>query len=375
MATLAWKNLFHDKIRLAVTLIGVVFALVLILVQFGLFLNFLETSANIVDHSGADLWITAPQIPHVNGGTPLAESNRWKAMEVPGVDRVEKYMLAWVSWKLPTGGQEVVELAGIPLDSGMGAPWNLVRGSLNELRGENSVIVDELYLQKLGVHGVGDMVEISGRRAKIVGLTRGIRSFTTSPFVFTSFKNSLNYTPLVAGNQTIFFLVRAKSGFSLSSVKSALKQRLPDLDIYTNEEMRSKTQKYWVFETGAGITTLLGALLGLSVGVVVVAQTIYAATVDHLREFGTLKAIGATNFRIYQVILTQAALSAAMGYAVAIGIAKFVADQTEKGSTPILLPPSVAVGTFGVALLMCMSASVISIRKATRIDPAMVFRG
>jgi len=107
----------------------------------------------------------------------------------------------------------------------------------------------------------------------------------------------------------------------------------------------------------------------------VVAQTIYSATVDHIREFGTLKAMGAANARIYEVILSQAAMSGAMGYAAAIVIAYFVARASDAGNAPVLLPPIVAAGTLLLALGMCMSASVISIRKATRIDPAMVFRG
>ncbi|MBX5496019.1 MAG: FtsX-like permease family protein, partial [Bryobacteraceae bacterium] len=195
------------------------------------------------------------------------------------------------------------------------------------------------------------------------------------PYIFTSFKNALNYTPVLQPDETIFFLVKTKPGADIEAVKRALQERLPNLDVYTNREMSRKTQVYWVLETGAGVTTMAGALLGLVVGIVVVAQTIYAATVDHIREFGTLKAIGATNGRIYQVILLQAALSAAMGYAVAISIAKVIADSTSSGNVPILLPPEVAVAAFIVALAMCMGASVISIRKATRIDPALVFRG
>ena len=106
-----------------------------------------------------------------------------------------------------------------------------------------------------------------------------------------------------------------------------------------------------MFETGAGVTTLLGAVLGLIVGIVVVAQTIYAATVDHIREFGTLKAMGASNGHIYRVILKQAALSAVMGYAMAIVIAESVSRGSDSGSAAILLPPEMAAGMFVVAVV------------------------
>lgn len=374
MWTLAWKNLFHDRVRLVVTLVGIVFALVLILVQFGLFLGFMDTSANIVEHSGADLWISAPGIPHVNGGTAMTENYRWKALAVPGVERVDRYGLFFVPWKLPSGAVESVQASGFELDSGMGGPWNVTQGSVDALRGEDTVMIDELYAAKLGVTHLGQTVEISGRRARVVGYTHGIRSFTTAPYVFTSFKNAQNYLALNE-KDTIFFLVRIAPGADIHAVKAGLRQALPSLDIHTNTEMHHKTQFYWVFGTGAGVTTLMGAVLGLIVGIVVVAQTIYSATVDHIREFGTLKAMGATNGRIYSVILTQAVLSAAMGYAVAIGIGYFVSRASDTGNAPIALPPEMALGTLLLAVLMCMGASVISIRKATRIDPAMVFRG
>ncbi|MEQ1949654.1 MAG: FtsX-like permease family protein [Bryobacteraceae bacterium] len=374
MVALAWKNLFHDRVRLVVTLVGIVFALVLILVQFGLFLGFMETSSNIVGYSRADIWIAAPKIPHVNAASVLDESKRFVALSVPGVATVDRYALAFNPWKLPSGAQELVQVVGYNLSTGLGGPWNITQGSVDELRAEDTVMIDELYADKLGVKKLGDTAEIANKRVKVVGFTRGIRSFTTAPYAFTSFKNAQNYTH-IEEDQTFYFLVKAAPGVAVAELKKALQERMRGVDIYTTEEMRRKTQNYWVFETGAGITTLIGSVLGLIVGIVVVAQTIYSATVDHIREFGTLKAMGASNKDIYAVILTQAAISAAMGYAIAVVIAKFVAQGSESGSAPILLPDSVAAGTFLLALAMCASASILSIRKATQIDPAMVFRG
>lgn len=374
MTTLAWKNLFHDKVRLAVTLTGIVFALVLIIVQFGLFLGFLDTTANVVVRSGVDLWLTAPGVPHVNGAAAFPEKRRYKALAVDGVERVERFALQFSQWKLPAGSQESVQVTGFDLDGGMGGPWNIIAGSIEDLRGEDTIIVDQLYLEKLGVKGVGDSIEINQRRARIVGLTQGIRSFTTSPYVYTSFKNGQNYT-LLKEDETYFLLVKAKPGVDLQKLKADLRTAIPDVDVFTNDEMRDRTQSYWLFTTGAGVTTLMGAVLGLLVGIVVVAQTIYSATVDHIREFGTLKAMGARNSYIYRIIIEQALISATMGYSLALVAGWFVAKSSETGSAAILLPPEMAVGLFFLALAMCIVASVISIRKATSIDPAMVFKG
>ncbi len=374
MFRIAWRNLFHDKVRLIVTLTGIVFALVLIAVQFGLFLGFLETSSNIVARNEADLFIAAPEIPHVNGGAPIPESRRFRALAVPGVAEVAKYSLLFVVWKLPTGAQESVQVVGFEPGSGLGGPYDIVAGDVNELRNDDTVFVDEIYLPKLGIQGIGDSVEIFGRRARVVGLTRGILSFTTAPYVFTSFKNAQNYQRL-GNDETMFLLVKTKPGANVARVQADLKRSISGVDVYTREELRQKTMNYWVFSTGAGTTTLMGAVLGLIVGIVVVAQTIYSATIDHIREFGTLKAIGARNSHIYRVILSQSALSAVFGYAFGISAAKLVSLATEGSNVPILLPLETAIGIFAMTILMCLTASAISIRKATSIDPAMVFRG
>jgi putative ABC transport system permease protein len=130
-----------------------------------------------------------------------------------------------------------------------------------------------------------------------------------------------------------------------------------------------------MFGTGAGITVLIAAFLGLLVGVVVVAQTIYSATVDHIREYGTLKAMGASNFYLYRVIITQAFLSGLIGYAVGMSVALIVSYISLQGTTAIILPKELIGGLFVLTILMCISASVVSINKVTRIDPAMVFKG
>ncbi|MBL8236920.1 MAG: ABC transporter permease [Bryobacterales bacterium] len=374
MNILAWKNLLHDRVRLVVTLTGIVFALVLIAVQFGMFLGFLDTSANIVEHNAAELWISAPGIPHVNGGSPIAEAKRWKAMQVEGVEKAVSFTLFFLNWKLPNGAFESCQIAGFDLDSGLGAPWNVVAGSVEDLRGEDTVFVDELYKKKLGVSKVGDTLELNGKRARVVGFTRGIRSFTTAPYVFTSFKNAQTYMRL-REDETIFILVKTKPGADVAAVKAGLQATVAGVEVFTHQEMLERTQAYWVFGTGAGTTTLMGAVLGLLVGIVVVAQTIYAATIDHLKEFGTLKAMGATNGQIYRVIILQAVLAAVMGYGLGITIALFVVNSTSDTDLLIKLPAEAAMGIFGLTLFMCMSASLLSIRKATTIDPAMVFRG
>ena len=376
MALLARRNLFHDRTRFAVTLTGIVFALVLIIIQFGLFLGFTTTTSNNIDHSGADIWIVFHGVGYFDTGRMFSERKFYEVLSVPGVRQAEKYIQNFAYWKKPDGGVENVQVIGFHPGSGLGEPWNVVEGSVLAVKLEDGVIVDELYKEKLGVSKIGDRVEIGDHRARVVGFTRGIRSFTTSPFVYTSFKNALNYTrPEAREDQLAYILVTVAPGVRSREVLESLRARLTDVDIYTREEFSRRTRFYWMFTTGAGLAVLTAALMGLVVGVAVVAQTIYAATMDHIREYGTLKAMGATNGYLYRVLIEQAAWSAVLGYAFAMFAAHFIVEASEKGGALILLPPAMKIAMLVLAVFMCIAAALVSINKVTRIDPAMVFRG
>jgi len=376
MALLARRNLFHDRIRFAVTLTGIVFALVLIIIQFGLFLGFTTTTSNNIDHSGADIWIVFHGVGYFDTGRMFSERKFYEVLSVPGVRQAEKYIQNFAYWKKPDGGVENVQVIGFHPGSGLGEPWNVVEGSVLAVKLEDGVIVDELYKEKLGVSKIGDRVEIGDHRARVVGFTRGIRSFTTSPFVYTSFKNALNYTrPEAREDQLAYILVTVAPGVRSREVLESLRARLTDVDIYTREEFSRRTRFYWMFTTGAGLAVLTAALMGLVVGVAVVAQTIYAATMDHIREYGTLKAMGATNGYLYRVLIEQAAWSAVLGYAFAMFAAHFIVQASEKGGALILLPPAMKIAMLVLAVFMCIAAALVSINKVTRLDPAMVFRG
>ncbi|HUI51038.1 MAG TPA: ABC transporter permease [Terriglobales bacterium] len=376
MALLARRNLFHDRIRFAVTLTGIVFALVLIVIQFGLFLGFATTTSNNIDHSNADLWIVFHGVTYFDTGRMFSERKFYEVLATPGVQQAEKYIQNFANWKKPDGGMENIQVIGFHPGSGLGEPWNLVAGDVLDVKQEDGVIIDELYKEKLGVVKIGDRVEIGDHRARVVGFTRGIRSFTTSPFVYTSFKNSLDYTrPEAREDQLAYILVKAAPGVSPEQLKRDLRARVTDVDIYTRGEFSRRTRFYWMFTTGAGLAVLTAALMGLVVGIAVVAQTIYAATMDHIREYGTLKAMGATNGYLYRVLIEQAVWSAVLGYGLAMLISHFIVQASEKGGALILMPLSMKFGMLFLAVLMCITAALVSINKVTRIDPAMVFRG
>ena len=374
MPPLAQRNLVHDKVRLTVTLTGIVFAVILIVVELGLFVGFTVTTSSIIDHSQVDLWIVSRGTPYIEQGAAFSERKLYQVLATPGVATAEKYIVHFTQWKRPDGAEESVQVVGFNPYSGVGGPWNVVAGDIQDLKTPDAVMLDELYKEKLGVTRIGETFELNGRRARVVGFTRGIRAFTTTPYVFTSFKNAQAYSNL-AEDQTYFILVRVQPGTRIPDLQNQLAERVKDVDVLTTAKFSRMTRIYWMFTTGAGVAVLIAALLGLVVGVVVVAQTIYATTMDHIREYGTLKAMGAPNSYIYRVIITQAGISAVVGYVLAMFLSVFIVRASESAGAAILLPWQMAIGLFFITLLMCVSAAMVSINKVTSLDPAMVFRG
>ena len=374
MPPLARRNLFHDKVRLAVTLTGIAFSVVLMVVQWGLFRGFSLSTTNVIDHSGADLWMTARNTSYLEQALPFNERKYYQVLATPGVAKAAKYIVHWAIWKEPDGHSESVAIVGCDPDVPLGVPWGMVAGDAQQLKQPNAVIVDRIYVGKLGAPAIGSRAELNGYRARVVGFTNGIHAFTTSPYVFTTFKNALDYTGF-SDNQMNFVLVKAAPGVDIKKLKADLRARLPDNDVYETAEFSAMTRHYWMFTTGAGVAVLMAAVLGLIVGVAVVAQTIYATTMDHIREYGTLKAMGAPNRYVLGVIMTQAAIAALLGYAVGMAVSLFVVRGGETGGAYILLNWQTAAGLLLLTVGMCVTAAIVSVNKILSLDPAMVFKG
>lgn len=370
---LAWRNLSHDRARFVVTLVGVLFAVLLMGVELGLLLGFARTTSGLVDHTAADLWVTPAGTTNVDIAGRLDEQHRFEALAVPGVAAVDRLMMQFAFWRKPDGGTESVSIVGFSLASGQGRPWNLVEGRLEDLQQDDAVIIDRLYAGKLGVTALGQTVEINNRRARVVGFTAGIRTFTQSPYVFTTHRNAQHFT-FFRPDQTTYLLVTLARGADAARARDALQARLGRVDVWFAADFARAAQRYWLITTGAGSALLLAALLGLIVGIVIVGQTLYATTVDRLPEYATLRAMGAPNRYLYHVILKQAAISAVFGFAGGMLLVGLVVVASAGSTVAVAMPPSLIGVLALLTLCMCALGALISIRRVTRIDPTSVFQ-
>lgn len=372
-AVLAWRNLTREHVRFAVTVVGVVFAVVLMAIQTGLLYGFATTASSLIDRAGADIWIAAHGVQNVDQTVAIDQSYRFRAMDVDGVASAEKYIVGYGDWRRPDGGSESVIMVGFDLATGTGGPWQVVAGSIADLREPDAVMIDELYRDTLGITELGQTVEIGGRRARVVGFTRGIRTFTQSPYVFTSFKNAQSFSGL-SERQTSYVLVRLAPAADEGNVARELRAKLSDADVMTASAFSSRTRNFWLLTTGAGVAVLTAAFLGLLVGLVITGQTLYAETIDRLPQYATLRAMGAPPRYLCGIVVRQALMSGGLGYAVGITLAAGLVFLGRDGSAALLLPPGLAVLLGLITLLMCLGGAVLSIRKIMRLEPMSAFR-
>jgi putative ABC transport system permease protein len=375
IALIAWRTLTHDRTRLAVTLIGIVFSVVLVGMQVGLLLNFVNTTSIIPTSSQADIFVTAPGVSSAEISTPQNERRRYQVLGVPGVAVAESYIVDFTFWKRPNGVRESVILIGVAPDATMGLPW-LLEGDVDGrrlLEFPDGVIVDRLYFEKLGVTAIGEMFEINGVRARVVGFTKGVRTFVQSPYIFTSLANARRIMGM--GDKHIsYVLVKAEPGVAIAKLVADIQAHIPDSTVRTTRDFAHGSSYYWLFTTGAGASLIISAVLGILVGCVVVTQTLYANTIDRLPEYATLRAIGGGPGYLYSIVIGQAALAALIGYLIGLAIVLVLVYLGRDASAAPVMPPwlmgVLAVNTFAV----CLIAATVSLGRLNRIDPAQVFK-
>ena len=370
--TLASRNLFHDTLRFVATMVGIVFSVVLVLVQMGLFFGFGHMVTTMIDHAATDLWVVPKNVKCFEDPSLIDLKLRNKIATLDGVATVVPLVIGFSDWRLESGEMTPVFVVGSDLRDGAMQPWNLVEGNVQALSQGFSVAVDRSYFDRLGVTGIGSQAEIRGKKVKVVALTDGIRSFTTTPYIFVDAKNARGFTG-TPGDRASDLLVRLKPDADRGTVVQAIRGQIGDAEVLTTDEFRKRSRSFWLFGTGAGAVLFAGALLGVIVGTVIVAQTLYSSTKDHLNEFATLRAMGSSNGYIYHVIIYQALINAVVGFAIASGIGALVVQMTAKSALPIVITNWLIAALAALTVVMCVTSALGAIFRVVRIDPAAVF--
>jgi putative ABC transport system permease protein len=375
MYWLALRTILYKKGRFFITLAGITFSSLLTLTQVALFFGMMGNATAVIRNTDADIWITSKNTQSFDFSNLFPEHRINRVTALEEVFWAKKLILTWGFLKLANGAQEQIQIVGFDPITNVGGPWAMVDGVSSAVKGGPYMIADRTSAPRLGPLTVGSTWELNATRFKLVGLSEGIKSFTTAPMVFMSYDHAQNLLGNVFNaRQTTFIVAKLKSPDSLGDVVTALRASLKDNDVYTRDEFILKTVLYWTVQTGLGMALFLTAVLGLMIGGAIVGQTIYAHTMEHLREFGTLKAIGARNRDIYTIILSQAGISGSIGFAVGSAVLLFANRSLEQLGVTLYLNLQLIGVLFIIVLLTCFASALVSVRQIRKLDPAIVFR-
>jgi putative ABC transport system permease protein len=375
MVDLALKTLLHDRTRFAITVAGVAFAVLLVLFQVGLFLGLLDNASVTIEHIDADLWVTSRNTPNVDFSHAFPESRMERVRSIAGVERADNLIITFLNIDLPSGAQEGIIAYALEDFSRWGIPWGKWEGELSDLRRGDYFFLDESATKRFGPFQVGDYREVNGKRLRIIGRTREAKSFTTTPMAFMDFRLAQQLNAQTLRGNTTYILVKVAPAADLAAVASEIRRRLPYNDVYTRAQWAAKSRSYWVTNTGLGFNLFITVFLGCLVGIVVVAQTLYTSTMEHLKEFGTVKAIGGTNRDIYAILARQAGVSALIGYVLGAIPALLIRPAVAGAGLKLILQPAFMAAVLAGTVVFCVAASLLSFTKVAGIDPGLVFRG
>jgi putative ABC transport system permease protein len=393
MVSIARKNLFKDLPRFIVAQAGIMFAVGLVTIQTGLLNGFTRSSSLLINSASADLWLASKDIRHLDFTLPIPYKSLKQAQQVEGVERAEALITQSSVLRYGekgTGAIAPIRIIGFDPNGSLFRPSPKIQGDWISLSRPYNLFIDQVALKSLDVKGVGETAEIGAYRGQITGLTRGIQSIVSSPYVFTSLPTAKAFltSAMIASQEkqpvppaledqdrVTYILIRAKPGVDIAQLKHRIEIAVPNTKALTQAELTTITQTYWRDSTGVGFILGLGAVVGVIVGTVVVGQILYSSVTDHLREYGTLKAMGSSDWFIYRIILEQALWMAVLGYLPGMGAVLLVGRWTQAAQAiQILVGPMTAGGVFILTLVMCSGAAIFAIQKVTRLDPAMVFK-
>lgn len=373
MARVALRMALHDRQKTFGAVLGVAFAYLLLGENISMTGHYLDSSTAYVDHSGADLWIGSPATKGVLvTGQLISTSALHQARATPNVAWADPIVKGNVWVRLPDGGARGMYLIGATAPDFHGGPFNIIQGDKSALSKPNAIIVDDVERESLGGVKFGDTLEISLRRMRIEGLTWGTFSIS-GPCTFAEYDYARSVLEIDA-DQTSFVLVGVAPGVSPDRVKADLLSRIPNVAIMTTDEFRGVTHDFVLYEAGIIGVLGMGIFIGVTVGLAIVTLAVMSSIQQNLREFATLKAIGATNADLRRVVFLQAIGYTLAGSFVGGALLCQLAWIVRSAHLIMMVPASLLFGLVPFVMLIAMVAAVLAIRRLHKVEPGSVFQ-
>ncbi|MGZ8136847.1 MAG: ABC transporter permease [Methylococcaceae bacterium] len=386
MNHIALKMLMGDKGKYFGIVMGLTFASLIMTQQPAIFLGIMARSYSFISDVGlADIWVMDAKVQFVDDIKPLQETELYRVRGISGVEWAVPMYKGLLKARLADGAFQTCNVIGLDDATLIGGPPIMLEGKLEDLRSSDGVIVDiDGATDKLGkpspIEGgepiplkVGETLELNDRRAIVVGIAKVTRTFQSQPVIYTTYSRAKSYAPKER-KLLSFVLVKVKKGQDAQELARRI-QDITGLAAYTQAGFMQLTYEYFMKNTGIPINFGISVLLGFIVGAAIAGQTFYNFTLENLRQFGVLKAMGTSNWTLLRMILLQAVLVGSTGYGLGVGLTALFGYSMRHTILAFKFPWQLLVFSGAGVSLICVIAALISILKVIRLEPAIVFKG
>jgi len=383
MSYIAIRMLMGDRSKYLGIIMGLTFASLIMTQQPAIFVGLMTRSFSFISDVGLpDIWVMDPKVQFVDDVKPLQDTELYRVRGVSGVDWAMPLYKGLIKARLTNGNFQTCNVIGLDDATLIGGPPEMIEGRLEDLRRADSVIVDQYGAnEKLGVKGpdgtlsplkVGDLLELNDHRAIVVGIAKTTRTFQSQPVVYTTYSRAKNMAPRER-KLLSFILVKAKPSVALEKLTRNIESHT-GLAAYTQKGFQELTYNYYMKNTGIPINFGISVALGFLVGAAIAGQTFYSFTLENLRQFAVLKAMGAGNGTLLMMILLQASIVGIIGYGLGVGLTSVFGWAMRNTILSFKFPWQLLVFSGVGVMLICLIAAGISIRKVMTLEPAMVFK-
>jgi putative ABC transport system permease protein len=375
MLRYAWQFMKYDKAKSLGIVIGIVISIFLIGQQTGIFLFLTGAMKALVTNSDADLWVVDSKTINANALGKLDQRKLYELKSIEGVDKVYPVVVSGGTARFDDGTTAGVQLIGSEATYnkiGLSEP-KIIAGALNKILEEGAVSADFYDRNTLGGATIGTNFEINGKKAFIAVQTKGVRGFG-GIFMFTTIEKA-RYFGGIPNNTLSALLVDVKPGADPAIVRERINKSLFGLRAWRSSDFAQSTVGFLLGNSGIGFS--IGSLIvfALIAGFFIIGLTMYSAALDRIKDYGTLKAIGATNGYITKLILLQAFLFAIVGFAIGYAFMEVFRNAIGKAGTTFEYTPMIIAGFFLITLLISVGGAAFAIRRIVSLEPASVFRG
>ena len=385
MYLIALKMLVGDRGKYLGIIMGLTFASLLITQQSSIFTGLMtRTYGAITDLSQPDIWVMDPKVLFIDDIKPLQDTELYRVRGVEGVEWAVPLYKGLLKARLEDGNFQICNVLGLDDATLIGGPPQMIQGSLSDLRQQDAIIVNDIGARtrlakrpkerggKAIPLQIGDTLEINDHRAVVVGICKVSRTFQSQPVVYTTYSRATVFAPRER-KLLSFVLVKARAEEDLKILCERIKTST-GLAAYTSQEFKDVTYNYYMKYTGIPINFGIAVALGFLIGTAIAGQTFYNFTLENLRYFGTLKAMGATNGILLRMILLQALMVGSLGYGLGVGGASLFGYLLGGTELSFRLTRDLLFVSAGAITLIIIFSALISIRKVMRLEPAIVFK-